>query len=97
MSTTRAPKAAAVAATASPASPQDPAAVAEVTPSADDGEVAVELLTLSVRCTRPQGIWRAGRFWTAETTDVPAVEFDQAQLDAILSEPLLSVNLTAQE
>ena len=44
-----------------------------------------------IRCHRDRGIWRAGRFWPPESIAVRAEELTIEQLDALRSEPLLSV------
>lgn len=46
---------------------------------------------LTVKCVRPQGIWRAGTFWPNE--EVPVYEDDLAPkaLEALQAEPLLIV------
>lgn len=38
------------------------------------------------------GFRRAGRAWRTEPTDVPAADFDQAQIDALRAEPGLVVS-----
>ena len=45
----------------------------------------------TVKCVRPQGIWRAGQFWPNE--EVPVYEDDLAPeaLEALQAEPLLIV------
>lgn len=49
-----------------------------------------------IRCHRDRGIWRAGRFWTPESTPVATEDLTTEQLDALRTEPLLSV-LPVQE
>ena len=50
----------------------------------------------SIHCIRPQGLWRAGRFWPPEKTSANVTDFTAQQLDALLAEPLLVVTF-AQE
>lgn len=54
---------------------------------------AVEVLPIKilVRCHRPQGIYRAGRFWPAEDTPVLASDFTLDELHRLRAEPLLSI------
>lgn len=47
--------------------------------------------SLIVRCHRPQGIWRAGRFWSAEQVEVSVDDFSDEQVEQLVAEPLLSV------
>lgn len=47
--------------------------------------------SITVRCGRAQGIWRAGRFWPSTPTTLPADELDEQQWAAIMAEPLLMV------
>lgn len=57
-----------------------------------DGEEAVRISGWVIECKRrDRGLWRAGRFWPAEPTAVPADELTDDQLQALLAEPLLSV------
>lgn len=49
-----------------------------------------------VFCHRPQGIWRAGRFWPAEQTRVAAAELTQEQFAALDAEPLLSLEFVQE-
>jgi len=46
---------------------------------------------LVVRCHRPQGLWRAGRYWPPEPTPVLPDELSPDQLAAVQAEPLLDV------
>lgn len=45
-----------------------------------------------IECKRARGIWRAGRFWPPEAIAVPAGDLSDAQLVAILGEPLLQID-----
>ena len=71
---TEAPEAAALAPGVT-ASPADPASAP---PSA-----------YIIRALRPQGIWRAGRFWGPEEITVAADEFTPEQEERLITEPLL--------
>lgn len=53
--------------------------------------VEVPPIKILVRCHRPQGIYRAGRFWPAEDTPVLASDFSLDELLRLRAEPLLSI------
>lgn len=53
--------------------------------------VEVPPIKILVRCHRPQGIYRAGRFWPAEDTPVLASDFSLDELHRLHAEPLLSI------
>lgn len=65
-----------------------------IVPSAPDDLVAHSIM---VRCTRPTGIWRGGRFWTAEQVTVPLDELTEEQIERIVTEPLLDFAFVAGE
>lgn len=47
---------------------------------------------LAIRACRPDGMRRAGRYWSGTvTTEVPVSEFTEEQLERLLTEPLLNV------
>lgn len=47
---------------------------------------------LAIRACRPEGMRRAGRYWSGTvTTEVPVSEFSDEQLERLLTEPLLKV------
>ena len=47
---------------------------------------------LAIRACRPEGMRRAGRYWSGTvTTEVPVSEFTDEQLERLLTEPLLKV------
>ena len=47
---------------------------------------------LAIRACRPDGMRRAGRYWSGTvTTEVPVSEFTEEQLERLLTEPLLKV------
>lgn len=49
---------------------------------------------LAVRACRPEGMRRAGRYWSGTvTTEVPVSEFSDEQLERLLTEPLLKVTI----
>lgn len=54
-------------------------------------DIAVSPAGFTIRCGRPQGIWRAGRFWPPESVSVPADELTEEQLQRLIGEPLLAV------
>ena len=47
------------------------------------------VMTISIKCTRRTGIWRAGRFWPHEPTLLNFDDFSDEQLAQICAEPLL--------
>ena len=47
------------------------------------------VMTISIKCTRRTGIWRAGRFWPHEPTLLHIDDFSDEQLAQICAEPLL--------
>lgn len=47
------------------------------------------VMTISIKCTRRTGIWRAGRFWPGEPTPLNYDDFTDEQLAQIAAEPLL--------
>lgn len=53
----------------------------------------------TIRALRPQGIWRAGRFWGPDDITVTAAQFTLEQEVQLLDEPLLLVTpiIEAQE
>jgi len=53
--------------------------------------VEVPPIKILVRCHRPQGIYRSGRFWPAEDTPVLASDFTLDELHRLRAEPLLSI------
>jgi hypothetical protein len=71
--------------------------VADVAEKVTDVEVAAMVAedkpvsSLIVCCHRPQGIWRAGRFWSAEQVKVSVDDFSDEQVEQLVAEPLLSV------
>lgn len=67
---------------------------AALTPSAPDDLVAHSIM---VRCKRPTGIWRGGRFWSAEQVTVPLDELTEEQIERIVTEPLLAFAFVAGE
>lgn len=77
------------------------AALAAVSPWPYPPEVSIDLLRgesvevqpikILVRCHRPQGIYRSGRFWPAEDTPVLASDFTLDELHRLRDEPLLSI------
>lgn len=67
---------------------------AALTPSAPDDLVAHSIM---VRCKRPTGIWRGGRFWSAEQVTVPLDELTDEQIERIVTEPLLAFAFIAGE
>ena len=67
---------------------------AALTPSAPDDLVAHSIM---VRCKRPTGIWRGGRFWSAEQVTVPLDELTDEQIERIVTEPLLAFAFVAGE
>lgn len=49
---------------------------------------------LSIRACRPEGMRRAGRYWSGTvTTEVPVSDFTDEQLERLLTEPLLKVTI----
>lgn len=66
------------AAALAPAVTADPADPANVPPSA-----------YIIRALRPQGIYRAGRFWGPDEVTVAADQFTSGQQEQLLAEPLL--------
>lgn len=67
---------------------------AALTPSAPDDLVAH---SITVRCKRPTGIWRGGRFWSAEQVTVPLEELTEEQIERIVTEPLLAFAFIVDE
>lgn len=47
------------------------------------------VMTISIKCTRRTGLWRAGRFWPGEPTLINPDDFTDEQLAQICAEPLL--------
>ncbi len=66
------------AATLAPDVTADPTDPANIPPSA-----------YIIRALRPQGIYRAGRFWGPDEVTVRAEQFTPEQEDQLLTEPLL--------
>lgn len=54
---------------------------------------ALPVLSVSVSCTRAQGIWRAGRYWPAEAVTVELDAFTDEQWQQIEAEPLLRIRV----
>lgn len=83
------------AASSPPGSEAGAAAEAGVTstPEADRGlaEVTARPRRWTVKCVRPQGIWRAGKFWPNEVVPVYEGELTPEALEALEAEPLLIV------
>lgn len=46
---------------------------------------------LRVVCKQPKGMWRGGRFWPSETTDVSLADLTEDQAEQIRGEPMLVV------
>lgn len=61
--------------------------------SAEEGGVSIRASgILAIRACRPEGMRRAGRYWSGTvTTEVPVSEFTEEQLERLLTEPLLKV------
>lgn len=84
-------------ATATPTPEQPPestvvvgSSITPVTPIPPD---AFPKLSVSVCCTRAQGIWRAGRYWPAEAVTVELDAFTDEQWQQIEAEPLLRIRV----
>lgn len=54
-------------------------------------EVTARPRRWTVKCVRPQGIWRAGKFWPNEVVPVYEGELTPEALEALEAEPLLIV------
>ncbi len=54
-------------------------------------EVTAHRPRWTVKCVRPQGIWRAGKFWPNEVVPVYEGELTPEALEALEAEPLLIV------
>lgn len=67
---------------------------AALTPSAPDDLVAH---SITVRCKRPTGIWRGGRFWPAAQVTVSLDHLTDEQIERIVTEPLLAFAFIAGE
>lgn len=74
--------------------PAEQPAAAAIAPSVPDDLVAH---SITVRCKRPTGIWRGGRFWPAEQVTVSLDEFTDEQIERIVTEPLLDSAFIAAE
>lgn len=63
------------------------------TPAADSAppEVTDIKRRLTVKCVRPQGVWRAGKFWPNEEVPVYEADLTPETLEALQAEPLLIV------
>ena len=74
--------------------PEQQAEAATEQPAAPEDLVAH---SITVRCKRPAGIWRGGRFWPAEQVTVSLDEFTDEQVERIVTEPLLDFAFIAGE
>ena len=72
---------------------QQPEAATEQ-PAAPDDLVAH---SITVRCKRPAGIWRGGRFWPAAQVTVSLDHLTDEQIERIVTEPLLDFAFVAGE
>ena len=69
-------------------------AAAAIAPSVPDDLVAH---SITVRCKRPAGIWRGGRFWPAAQVTVSLDHLTDEQIERIVTEPLLAFAFIAGE
>lgn len=71
----------------------EPTPDAGVAPAADSAlpQVTDIKRRLTVKCVRPQGIWRAGKFWPNEEVPVYEDDLTPEALEALQAEPLLIV------
>lgn len=53
--------------------------------------------SITVRCKRPTGIWRGGRFWPAAQVTVSLDNLTEEQIERIVTEPLLDFAFIAGE
>lgn len=67
---------------------------AALAPSVPDDLVAH---SITVRCKRPTGIWRGGRFWPAAQVTVSLDNLTEEQTERIVTEPLLDFAFIAGE
>ena len=74
--------------------PEQQAEAATEQPAAPEDLVAH---SITVRCKRPTGIWRGGRFWPAAQVTVSLDEFTDEQVERIVTEPLLDFAFIAGE
>ena len=63
-------------------------------PAAPEDLVAHSIM---VRCKRPTGIWRGGRFWPAAQVTVSLDHLTDEQIERIVTEPLLAFAFIAGE